>query len=89
MFICMLRKSYLWQFGSEVWIAIAKPDPYKQALTKKNLFARSELKKRTMKQVTGANGLLTTCEEEWALHRQIVHLAFHQENLRVQHYKDL
>jgi cytochrome P450 len=45
-------------------------------------YSKSEIQNRFVIEVLG-KGLVTTTGEEWALHRQIVNPAFHQEKLKV------
>ncbi|CAM6033945.1 unnamed protein product [Sphagnum compactum] len=75
-------KRYLWWFGWEPRITLTEPDLIKEVLTNKNgFYSKSKIQNRFVIEVLG-KGLVTTTGEEWALHRQIVNPAFHQEKLK-------
>jgi cytokinin trans-hydroxylase len=76
-------KRYLWWFGWEPRITLTEPGLIKEVLTNKNgFYSKSKIQNRFVIEVLG-KGLVTTTGEEWALHRQIVNPAFHQEKLKV------
>ncbi len=64
-------------------IRIAKLDLIKQVLAK-DVFTMPQIQSKFLSELLG-KGLITTEEEEWALHCQIVNLAFHQEKLKVRY----
>jgi cytochrome P450 len=75
----------MWWFGWQATIRIANLDLIKQVLAK-DVFTMPQIQLKILSEVMG-KGLITTAGEEWALHRQIVNPAFHQEKLKVRYCK--
>jgi cytochrome P450 len=75
----------MWWFGWQATIRIANLDLIKQVLAK-DVFTMPQIQSKFLSELMG-KGLITTKGEEWALHRQIVNLAFHQEKLKVRYCK--
>jgi len=72
-------------FGWQPIIRIANLDLIKQVLAKDEFIA-PQIQAIFLNDLLG-KGLITTEGEEWALHRQIVSPAFHQEKLKVRYCK--
>jgi cytochrome P450 len=75
----------MWWFGWQVTIRIANLDLIKQVLAK-DVFPMPQIQFKFLSELMG-KGLITTEGEKWALHRQIVNPAFHQEKLKVLYCK--
>jgi cytochrome P450 len=75
----------MWWFGWQPIIRIANLDLIKQVLAKDEFIA-PQIQAIFLSDLLG-KGLITTEGEEWALHRQIVNPAFHQEKLKVRYCK--
>ncbi|KAH9530375.1 hypothetical protein CY35_U001800 [Sphagnum magellanicum] len=71
---------HMWWFGWQATIRIASLDLIKQVLAK-DVFTTPQIQFQFLSELLG-KGLITTEGEEWALHRQIVNPAFHQEKLK-------
>ncbi len=76
---------HMWWFGWQATIRIANLDLIKQVLAKDG-FTMPQIQSKFLSELMG-KGLITTEGEEWALHRQIVNPAFHQEKLKVRFCK--
>jgi hypothetical protein len=73
-------KMHMWWSGWQATIRIANLDLIKQVLAK-DVFTMPQIQFQFASVLMG-KGLITTEGEEWALHRQIVNPAFHQEKLK-------
>jgi cytokinin trans-hydroxylase len=78
-------KMHMSWFGWQPIIRIANLDLIKQVLAKDEFIA-PQIQAIFLNDLLG-KGLITTEGEEWALHRQVVSPAFHQEKLKVRYCK--